>query len=101
MTLTANGKTLSETATGDGPVNALDNAFRKALAVFYPQINDIRLDDYKVRIVNSKAGTAAKVRVLIEFRDDKEVWTTIGVSSNVIEASWKALIDAYEYKLSR
>ncbi|HXV18637.1 MAG TPA: alpha-isopropylmalate synthase regulatory domain-containing protein, partial [Candidatus Omnitrophota bacterium] len=85
--------------TGDGPVNALDKAFRKALIQHYPAIKDIHLDDYKVRIVNSKAGTAAKVRVFIEFRDEKDIWTTVGVSTNIIEASWQALVDAYEYKL--
>ncbi len=87
--------------SGDGPVNALDKAFRRALASFYPEVQDIHLDDYKVRIVNSKAGTAAKVRVFIEFRDQKNIWTTVGVSSNVIEASWQALMDAYEYKLMK
>jgi 2-isopropylmalate synthase len=88
-------------ATGDGPVNALESAFRKALIDFYPQIKDIHLDDYKVRIVNSRAGTAAKVRVFIEFRDEKNIWTTVGVSTNVIEASWQALVDAYQYRLIR
>jgi len=88
------------TATGDGPVNALDRALRKALAPFYPEINRIELADYKVRVVNSEAGTAAKVRVFIEFRDDKKIWTTVGVSENIIDASWLALVDAIEYKLS-
>jgi 2-isopropylmalate synthase len=85
---------------GDGPVNALDKAFRKALMRHYAdQIKGIHLDDYKVRIVDTKAGTAAKVRVFIEFRDEKNIWTTVGVSTNIIEASWQALRDAYEYKL--
>ena len=62
-------------------------------------IKEIQLEDYKVRIVNSKDGTAAKVRVVIEFRDKNSLWATVGVSTNVIEASWRAMIDAYEYKL--
>jgi 2-isopropylmalate synthase len=99
VTLVVEGKHEEFRETGDGPVNALDKAFRKALVKHYPAIKDIHLDDYKVRIVNSKAGTAAKVRVFIEFCDEKNTWTTVGVSTNVIEASWKALVDAYEYKL--
>ncbi len=86
-------------ASGDGPVNALDRALREALKPFYPEIQSIHLDDYKVRVVNSEAGTAAKVRVFIEFRDEKNIWTTVGVSTNVIDASWRALVDAIEYKL--
>ena len=86
-------------AKGDGPVNALDKALRKALAPFYPVVETIHLDDYKVRVVNSEAGTAAKVRVFIEFRDEKNLWTTVGVSSNIIDASWQALVDAIEYRL--
>ena len=84
---------------GNGPVNALDKALRKALKNFYPQIKDIRLIDYKVRIVNETAGTEAKVRVLIEFTDGKRKWSTVGVHENIIEASWKALIDGVVYKL--
>ncbi len=86
-------------ADGDGPVNALDNALRKALEKFYPQLNEMSLTDFKVRVINAKSGTAAKVRVLIESRDSKTSWTTIGVSENIIEASLQALIDAIEYKL--
>lgn len=86
-------------AQGDGPVNALDNALRKALVKFYPVVEKIHLTDYKVRVVNSEAGTAAKVRVFIEFQDDKGLWCTVGVSENVIEASWQALVEAIEYKL--
>ena len=86
-------------AEGDGPVNALDNAIRKALSRFYPQISDIRLTDYKVLVINAKAGTAAKVRVLIESTDGQEIWGTVGVSENVIEASWLALLDSLNYKL--
>jgi 2-isopropylmalate synthase len=88
-------------ATGDGPINALDKALRKALVPFYPALEKIQLTDYKVRVVNSEAGTAAKVRVFIEFRDEKTIWTTVGVSSNIIDASWEALADAMEYKLLR
>ena len=84
---------------GDGPVNALDNALRKSLEKFYPALKEMALTDYKVRVVNAAAGTAAKVRVLIESRDHKSEWTTMGVSTNLIEASWLALVDAVEYKL--
>jgi 2-isopropylmalate synthase len=86
---------------GDGPVNALDAALRKALANSFPQVKDIHLIDYKVRIVNPKAGTAAKVRVVIESRDKTSTWGTVGVSENVIEASWLALVDSVEYKLQK
>lgn len=86
-------------AEGDGPVNALDQALRKALAVAYPNLQSMQLVDYKVRVINSTEGTAARVRVVIESRDDKDVWSTIGVSENVIEASWLALVDSVEYKL--
>jgi 2-isopropylmalate synthase len=95
----AKGKEHSESAEGDGPVNALDQAFRKALKGSYPEIDSIHLTDYKVRVVNSQAGTAAKVRVFIEFQDDGKTWTTVGVHENIIEASWKALVEAIEYKL--
>ncbi len=84
---------------GQGPVNALDKAVRKALERFYPQIGEMKLTDYKVRVLDSNSATAAKVRVLIESTDGKEVWTTIGVSTDIIEASWKALVDSIEYKL--
>jgi 2-isopropylmalate synthase len=86
-------------AEGDGPVNALDNALRKALEVFYPGLKDMSLADFKVRVVDAEAGTAAKVRVLIESRDEKDEWNTVGVSENIIEASWQALVDSIEYKL--
>jgi 2-isopropylmalate synthase len=84
---------------GDGPVNALDAALRKALVQFYPALDEMQLVDYKVRVVNPKEGTAARVRVVIESRDHKDVWGTVGVSENVVEASWLALSDAIEYKL--
>lgn len=84
---------------GDGPVNALDIALRKALSRFYPAVNQIRLTDYKVRVLDGKSATASKVRVLIESSDGKNSWTTVGVSSDVMEASWLALCDSFEYKL--
>lgn len=92
-----------ETATveGDGPVNALDKAVRQALERFYPAIKDVKLVDYKVRVLDSDKATAAKVRVLIESADQRESWTTIGVSTDIIDASWHAMLDAIEYKLMR
>jgi 2-isopropylmalate synthase len=86
-------------AEGDGPVNALDGALRKALAPFHPRIRDIRLEDYKVRIVNGQAGTAAKTRVLITSTDGERTWGTVGVSDNIIQASWLALVDSFEFLL--
>ena len=86
-------------AEGDGPVNALDTALRKALAVAYPNLRTMHLVDYKVRVINSTEGTAARVRVVIESADADEVWSTVGVSENIIEASWLALVDSVEYKL--
>ncbi len=88
-------------AVGEGPVDALYNTLKKALAEKFSLINRIHLTDYKVRVVDSKAGTAAKVRVFITFRDEKEDWTTVGVDKNIIEASWKALVEAIEYKLHK
>ncbi len=88
-------------AEGDGPVNALDRAARKALERLYPAIGEIRLTDYKVRVLDSDKASAAKVRVLIESTDGRENWTTIGVSTDIINASWQALVDAIEYKLMR
>jgi len=86
-------------AEGDGPVNALDNALRKALKDFYPTLSKMHLSDFKVRVLDEKAGTAAKVRVLIQSQDETDTWSTIGVSENIIEASWQALVDSVEYKL--
>jgi 2-isopropylmalate synthase len=86
---------------GDGPVNALDGALRKALDGHFPRLKEMHLVDYKVRVINARAGTAARVRVVIESKDDDDVWGTVGVSENVIEASWLALADAFEYKLSK
>ncbi len=84
---------------GDGPVNALDGALRKALEKFYPALKDMQLMDYKVRVINPTEATAAKVRVIIESHDHKDIWGTIGVSENLIEASWQALVESVEYKL--
>ncbi|MGE5550387.1 MAG: citramalate synthase [Bacteroidota bacterium] len=84
-------------AEGDGPVNALDGAIRKALVRFYPEIADVSLVDYKVRVLEENRGTAAKVRVLIQSSDGHEDWGTVGVSENLIEASWQALVDSLEY----
>ena len=84
---------------GDGPVNALDTALRKALIPAFPNLESMQLVDYKVRVINSTAGTAARVRVVIESKDDHEIWTTVGVSENIIEASWLALVESVEYKL--
>ena len=88
-------------AEGDGPVNALDNGLRKALERFYPAIGEMKLTDFKVRVLDSDHASAAKVRVLIESADRHENWTTIGVSTDIIDASWRALVDAIEYKLVR
>ena len=87
-------------AEGDGPVNAMDNAVRKALVPFFPDIREMRLVDFKVRVIEGTRGTAARVRVLIQSRDQKDVWGTVGVSENIIEASWQALMDSLYYKLS-
>lgn len=86
---------------GDGPVNALDGALRKSLENFYPGIKDVHLIDYKVRVVNAGAGTAARVRVIIESRDKTSIWGTVGCSENIVEASWQALVDSVEYKLQK
>lgn len=86
-------------AEGDGPVNALDHALRKALNNFFPEIQEMGLTDFKVRVIEGTDGTAAKVRVKIDSRDTEEIWSTIGVSENIIEASWQALVDSIQYKL--
>jgi 2-isopropylmalate synthase len=88
-----------EVAEGDGPVNALDAALRKALASIFPQLNRMHLLDYKVRVINAQEGTAARVRVSIESTDGDRVWGTVGVSENVIEASWLALADSFHFYL--
>ncbi len=91
-------------AEGDGPVSALDNAIRKAIAEFYPDslsLDAMQLVDFKVRVLDGREGTSAKVRVLIDSRDEQEVWGTIGVSEDIIEASWRALADSCQYKLAK
>lgn len=90
-----------DVAEGDGPVNALDAALRKALNGTYPALNQMHLVDYKVRVINSDAATAASVRVVIESQDETSTWGTVGVHENVIEASWQALVDSIEYKLCK
>jgi 2-isopropylmalate synthase len=86
-------------ATGAGPVSALDHALRRALEKFYPQLREVKLLDYKVRVLSANRGTESKVRVLIESGDHKDKWGTVGVSENIMEASWQALADSIEYKL--
>jgi 2-isopropylmalate synthase len=88
-------------AIGNGPVNALDAALRKALETFYPAIRNVRLVDFKVRVLSGAEGTAARVRVLIESTDGVDSWGTVGVSENIIQASWESLVDSIEYKLLR
>ncbi|MBM7557974.1 citramalate synthase [Halanaerobacter jeridensis] len=95
--VTVNGEKVHTAAEGDGPVNALDKALRKALRRFYPTLEEIHLIDYKVRVLEGKDGTAAKVRVLIESGNGHETWGTVGASTNIIEASWQALVDSIEY----
>ncbi len=97
--LKVDGVTEHVVGEGDGPVNALDAALRKSLENFYPQIKDVQLIDYKVRVVNAREGTAARVRVFIESSDKHRFWGTVGVSENIVEASWLALVDSIEYKL--
>ena len=88
-------------AEGIGPVHALDNALRKALEKFFPNLDSMGLIDFKVRVMDGRDGTASKVRVLIESRDQDRIWSTIGVSEDIIEASWQALADSFQYKLSK
>jgi len=99
--LIVGGSQRHEVAEGDGPVNALDAALRKALEQAYPALSRMHLLDYKVRVINAQEGTAAKVRVSIESTDGTSVWGTVGVSENVIEASWLALADSFHYHLGR
>jgi len=97
--LDSDGSMEHTAADGNGPVNALDRAVRKALERFYPQLKEVRLADYKVRVIDGKDATGAKVRVLIRSTDGTGTWTTVGVSTNIIEASLAALLDSMEYKL--
>jgi 2-isopropylmalate synthase len=94
-------KLMHTVSEGDGPVNALDGALRKALLPTYPRLAEMHLDDYKVRVVNARAETAARVRVVVEWRDGNDTWGTVGVSENIVEASWLALADAVEYKVCK
>jgi 2-isopropylmalate synthase len=97
--VTVEGKTEHTAALGNGPVNALDNALRKSLEKFYPRLKETTLIDYKVRVLSSGEGTGSKVRVLVETGDKVNKWGTVGVSENIIEASWQALVDSINYKL--
>lgn len=99
--ITVDGNQEITAAEGKGPVSALDNALRKALNRFYPGLNHMHLVDFKVRVIDGRDGTAAKVRVIIQSRDQDEVWSTLGVSHDIIEASWQALEDSFQYKLSK
>jgi len=98
--LSVNGENALTVGEGDGPVDALNSALRKALARFYPGIGDVVLTDYRVRILDPETATAAKTRVLIESSDGKSTWGTVGVSPNIIEASWEALVDSVDFGLS-
>ncbi|MGA2412426.1 MAG: alpha-isopropylmalate synthase regulatory domain-containing protein, partial [Candidatus Binataceae bacterium] len=95
------GKRSRHSAIGNGPVNALDSALRGVLVPYYPNLANMQLADYKVRVLDNGAGTAARVRVLIESTDGKRRWGTVGLSSNVVEASWQALVDSIEFKLHK
>ncbi len=95
------GQRTRNSAVGDGPVNALDKALRSSLLPYYPNLAPMQLVDYKVRVLDNGAGTAARVRVLIESTDGKRRWGTVGLSTNVVEASWQALVDSVEYKLHK
>jgi len=101
VALKAQDNVLTASATGNGPFNALDLALRQCLSTLYPAITSVRLTDYKVRVIDTKKGTAARVRVLIEWSDHRRSWATVGVSENVIEASWFALVDAMRLELMR
>ena len=101
VTLKAKDGVHSATATGHGPVNALDLCLRQCLSALYPSIASVRLTDYKVRVLEPKKGTAARVRVHIEWSDHRRSWATVGVSDNVIEASWHAMVDAIRLELMR
>ena len=99
LKVVVDGEVEQTAADGVGPVDALNNALKKALIRFYPQLNELKLTDYKVRVLNEEDGTSAKVRVLIESSDGIASWTTIGVSENIIEATWQALRDSFNYRL--
>lgn len=101
VSVNVDGSTERSKALGNGPVNALDKALRQSLERFFPAICELRLKDYKVRVVSSAKGTDSVVRVLVESGDGKSLWNTVGVSENIVEASWKALIDSIDYKLMK
>lgn len=101
LSIEVNGKNETAAAMGKGPVNALDTALRKALNVFYPELSKVHLTDYKVRVLTAEQASAAKVRVLIESTDGAVTWTTVGVSTDIIAASWQALVDSIEYILNK
>jgi len=101
VTLRIQDSVHTASATGQGPMNALDLCLRQCLSSVYPQVKNVRLTDYKVRVLEPKKGTAAKVRVLVEWSDHRRSWATVGVSDNVIEASWGALVDAIRLELMR
>jgi 2-isopropylmalate synthase len=94
-----NGTRHIESAEGQGPVDALDTALRKALANDYPALDQMQLEDFRVRVLSGAHGTAAVVRVLIDLSNGEREWTTVGVSENIIEASWEALVDGYTFGL--
>jgi 2-isopropylmalate synthase len=98
--ISVDGKDEITAAEGNGPVSALDNALRKALTSFYPSLDMMHLVDFKVRVIDGRDGTSAKVRVLIESRDEDKIWSTVGVSEDIIEASWQALTDSFDFKIS-
>ena len=100
VTIDVGGEHSSAAETGNGPVNALDKALRTALTRRFPELREVVLTDYKVRVVESSGATDAMVRVLITSSDKKESWTTVGVSTDIVEASWQALADSFEYKLT-
>ena len=99
--ISVGGEIAHTAALGNGPVNALDNAARKALERFYPSLKEVALFDYKVRVLTAGEGMAAQVRVLIESGDKKDKWGTVGLSENIVEASWQALADSITYKLMK
>ncbi|MDP9053666.1 MAG: citramalate synthase [Acidobacteriota bacterium] len=101
VTVSTEAGVQTATASGHGPMNALDVALRECLSGIYPRIREVRLTDYKVRVLDSKKGTAAKVRVLVEWSDHQKSWSTVGVSDDVIEASWNALVDALRLEVMR
>ena len=99
LKVNVNGEIEHTIADGNGPVNALSYALRKSLQRFYPQLKTVKLTDYKVRVLDGQRGTNATVRVLVESSDGENSWSTVGVSENIIEASWQALRDSLNYKL--